>query len=1271
MEQRFQITLTRMCQMNRDVVKNQKNIQNVIDLWNKIDVINDQVENEKSPFNSKNCCDKTNYNLTNSLDNAEESGNDEIGVTDIKKITSRLSLFSNHFQAKHKRNASGINSLNSNAIQLNYFYTEKELNEMKLNPIYVAHSRVTKFFDISDMKIENNVIVYGSMKSIVNYGAISKNNTVMHTLIWTNELYSNSTTLFKTIFDCFETACLCDSTCYQVARSRLVSSVKYWIDYCLFDDAFLTTIQPFLSRLKEYGMKSSYSLLQSAIKKRQEGFENTFSAKIIKNTHSKVPPTVKFVETILFEMLNPEDLCRQMTLMSFDLFKKIRLNELLMWTSSSKEFQCKSILAITNFSNQVVSYFVDSILSTKHLKRRICVVDTICKLGLEAERLHNYDLLVTISFCFNRSPIHRLKKTFHGLSSSSTEFLSRLYSLTSPENNWRNLRQATLASENVEHAIPYLGIYLSDLTFINDGNEFVLSNGLINYYKCYLLMNVAQHVYNLQQIPYVDLARSPELCSVLSQLFLSTSNNSDITQFNISKLLEPTIKTVPTKTQNGIPFLKPNHQHINRYDISGLTNVSDFISIILPGLQQYLTFIAVSKHSFLGISLDAPLQLLPSADFFTVHLKPQPIPVIIHTSAGWSHLVSLIDMSRPLISQLQSLHATLVDNYAFVVMLIKKEKKSHFYVNLNCSLTQNTFEDGDKLLLYPLIKFNTNSLGYDLDNILFVSEFNYYTTTLFKLPLPALASLPEVVEKTKTINFETNLDRKKSDAVFDALKQSGVEVSIVVAGIFVFVYEKKQLKRAIPIQFIRHVIYAGEYGVVLLLQVEKWLECIDMIDPIVLVGDPVVLYDIIERIDVFTHHTSNRMMGIELDVVLARENRTIPYLVENLLASITLDDQFYSPNAFEGFETYKIAGLANQLDGKKVVDFSQYTLSTRISLLYSFLYAFPQPLIPYDIYQDVVRVAKYPEDEQVNFLNQQLKKITHNRSLLSSLLCALSSHYLYQPQNYAHLLPFQNIILRSPAVPSPLETTTFYLLLKLTPSLTLPTTLTSYINSYYNTPPLLRIVFPDYPSFEIVLKEVNDPLKCCSPTVHNKMIISYKPTTTSFDGDYEKLLATTQDVDVPEKVAFLGDDYYGATHQRKDSIQSIAWEASKCRSLTTPSFGSSSPKHSFLKRTRSPRPTDRSSSSPSSGLAEEIQPSTQFYGIPTDVTPKSPTPNSVTPVLDRSSSTSPSAFKIKKAETPKRAYRSKRVTLTQKGWETQDADVESTANSQFLLKSTK
>lgn len=69
----------------------------------------------------------------------------------------------------------------------------------------------------------------------------------------------------------------------------------------------------------------------------------------------------------------------------------------------------------------------------------------------------------------------------------------------SPEGSYKNYRSA-LHNSNPP-CIPYIGTYLSDLTFIDDGNKNTI-NGLINFSKRQLTYKVISEMQRYQQIGY-------------------------------------------------------------------------------------------------------------------------------------------------------------------------------------------------------------------------------------------------------------------------------------------------------------------------------------------------------------------------------------------------------------------------------------------------------------------------------------------------------------------------------------------------------------------------------------------------------------------------------------------------------------------------------------------------------------------------------------------------------------------------------------------------
>lgn len=94
----------------------------------------------------------------------------------------------------------------------------------------------------------------------------------------------------------------------------------------------------------------------------------------------------------------------------------------------------------------------------------IMVGDVLRKLG-------NFSSLMAILAGLGQSSTARLTHTKNALSPECKKILLELETLMSPQKSFSNYRNALRACK--PPAVPYLGVYLQDLTFIEDGNPEV------------------------------------------------------------------------------------------------------------------------------------------------------------------------------------------------------------------------------------------------------------------------------------------------------------------------------------------------------------------------------------------------------------------------------------------------------------------------------------------------------------------------------------------------------------------------------------------------------------------------------------------------------------------------------------------------------------------------------------------------------------------------------------------------------------------------------
>ncbi|CRK22127.1 hypothetical protein BN1708_017922, partial [Verticillium longisporum] len=102
------------------------------------------------------------------------------------------------------------------------------------------------------------------------------------------------------------------------------------------------------------------------------------------------------------------------------------------------------------------------------VKKRATVIKQWIKIAHQCLELHNYDGLMAIICSLNSSTISRLRKTWDIVSVKRREMLRHLQAIVEPSQNNKVLR--TRLHDHVPPCLPFLGMYLTDLTFVDIGN---------------------------------------------------------------------------------------------------------------------------------------------------------------------------------------------------------------------------------------------------------------------------------------------------------------------------------------------------------------------------------------------------------------------------------------------------------------------------------------------------------------------------------------------------------------------------------------------------------------------------------------------------------------------------------------------------------------------------------------------------------------------------------------------------------------------------------
>ncbi|KAK2603965.1 Ras guanine nucleotide exchange factor bud5 [Conoideocrella luteorostrata] len=166
---------------------------------------------------------------------------------------------------------------------------------------------------------------------------------------------------------------------------------------------------------------------------------------------------------------DPLELARQLTIKQMGIFSSILPEELLasQWMKKGG-VEAPNVKAMSALSTDLSNLVAETILQYPEIKKRAAVIKQWIKVAHQCLELHNYDGLMAIICSLNSSTISRLRKTWDAVSAKRKEMLRHLQDIVEPAQNNKVLR--TRLHDHVPPCLPFLGMYLTDLTFVDIGN---------------------------------------------------------------------------------------------------------------------------------------------------------------------------------------------------------------------------------------------------------------------------------------------------------------------------------------------------------------------------------------------------------------------------------------------------------------------------------------------------------------------------------------------------------------------------------------------------------------------------------------------------------------------------------------------------------------------------------------------------------------------------------------------------------------------------------
>jgi len=188
-----------------------------------------------------------------------------------------------------------------------------------------------------------------------------------------------------------------------------------------------------------------------------------------------------------------------------------------------------------------LSYWIQfEILQQKKPEQRYKVFKFFVKLLRCSRDYNNFNLCQEVLSAISSSSIFRLKKTWAKFERDKKlyEIYETIKNTMTPTANYKEYRSQIKNSN--PPCLPYLGIFLTDLTFIEDGNPNYLEiegrSDIINFEKMRQVSLVIEKIVIYQQQPY-NFTKIDSLQNFLQTRIQVTHTTNEL--YNLSLELEP------------------------------------------------------------------------------------------------------------------------------------------------------------------------------------------------------------------------------------------------------------------------------------------------------------------------------------------------------------------------------------------------------------------------------------------------------------------------------------------------------------------------------------------------------------------------------------------------------------------------------------------------------------------------------------------------------------------------------------------------------------
>ncbi|EHB09684.1 Ras-specific guanine nucleotide-releasing factor 2 [Heterocephalus glaber] len=337
-------------------------------------------------------------------------------------------------------------------------------------------------------------------------------------------------------FNNMERTCDKEFIIRRTATNRVLNVLRHWVSKHAQDFELNSELKMNVLNLLEEVLRDPDLLPQE--RKATANILRALSQEDQDDIHVKLEDIIQmtdFSKAECFETLSAMELAEQITLLDHVIFRSIPYEEFLGqgWMKLDKTERTPCIMKTSQHFNDMSNLVASQIMSHADVGSRASAIEKWVAVADICRCLHNYNGVLEITSALNRSAIYRLKKTWAKVSKQTKAVMDKLQKTVSSEGRFKNLRE-TLKNCNPP-AVPYLGMYLTDLAFIEEGTPNFTEEGLVNFSKMRMISHIIREIRQFQQTSY-HIDHQPKVTQYLLDKALIIDED---TLYGLSLKIEP------------------------------------------------------------------------------------------------------------------------------------------------------------------------------------------------------------------------------------------------------------------------------------------------------------------------------------------------------------------------------------------------------------------------------------------------------------------------------------------------------------------------------------------------------------------------------------------------------------------------------------------------------------------------------------------------------------------------------------------------------------